>query len=433
MIALSPDQVALADALTAGKNCFVTGSAGTGKTFTIRSWLDYLERAGKSGDVAVTASTGIAATHLAGRTIHSWSGAGLCDRPAATIAHGEYWRHIVKGRIQATKRLLIDEISMLDGAAFSLISRLCGIAKGNREPFGGLQVVLVGDLAQLPPVEEEQRGFAFETQEWNALKLETHELTHVFRQADRPFVAALQEVRVGKISDEALALLEGRVRAFDPDAVPAAVRLMTHNAQVEEVNLRKLAALAGEEHVYTAQEEGDPKGLEALDKHCLSPRVLKLKVGARVMFTKNHTDGYWANGTLGTVTDCGAHAVTVAIDGKPSLRVEQVDFKLKTTFDAQGRDKEVVRWQIPLRLAWAITVHKSQGMTIPRVSVELARAFAPGQAYVALSRAGSLEGLNIEAWSGRASVHAHPAVLRYLGVDSAPKWDETLLSDALEI
>ena len=414
------DQAEAIRKLEAGENVFLTGPAGVGKTFTLNQWLQGRGREG----VAVTASTGIAATHIGGCTVHKWSGCGIAKSKASTIAGKWWWRERVAPYIKDTDVLIIDEISMLDGVTFELIGELCRRARKQPVglPFGGLQLVLVGDMGQLSPVEEEERGFAFETDTWWDLDIQVVELTKVMRQRDAGFVQVLREVRDGTMSPRSYEILSSRVGAFDPEDQEA-VRVMTHNAQVDRVNAARLDALPGEERVFEAIEEGDnPEAIKRLDKNCLSPRKLRLKENARVMLTKNHRGGLYVNGSLGHVVgwdeDYGDGAVVVALDDGGQVTVhrdEWVNTKTMTVKGGKPYEKvEARRVQFPLRLAWAITAHKVQGMTLGRVSVNLTHTFAPGQAYVALSRVKTLDGLNIEGWRGHESIIAHPTVSAFM-------------------
>jgi ATP-dependent exoDNAse (exonuclease V) alpha subunit len=416
-VSMTPNegQQAAIDDIESGASVFLTGDAGTGKTFTVNA---FLERTNKR--VAVTASTGIAATHLNGVTIHSWSGFGIGEEPPEQIAKQRWWQYARRQMIAETDVLLIDEISMLDAYAFASIDRLCQLARGNRKPFGGLQVVLVGDMGQLAPVDEVNKGFAFETEAWWLVGIKTIRLRQVMRQKDVLFARVLSQVRDGTLDHDGFKVLDARVRAFDPDEQKA-VRLTTHNNLVDSVNTRKLEQLSGKAMLLKAIETGEGKHLAQIDKNCLSPRELWLKPQARVMFTKNDREGRFCNGTLGTVEKIEKETITVRADGGDEkqrvITVGRMDWKMKgPPVDKRTGEMTVLakREQYPLRLAWAITVHKSQGMTLDTVSADLANCFAPGQAYVALSRARTLEGLNIEAWKGPASIKAHPVVADFM-------------------
>jgi ATP-dependent DNA helicase PIF1 len=415
----SGEQSGAIDSLNRGDNIFLTGVAGTGKTATLNHFLDKTDKR-----VAVTASTGIAATHLGGQTIHSWSGCGRCDQSAEEIANLPFWKYNRRKDIAECQVLVIDEISMLDGIAFELIGDLVAKAKGSTTPFYATQLIVVGDMGQLAPVQEGANGFAFETTTWWDSKIKSIELREVRRQKDVLFSGMLRGVRDGTLSVEGEKMLSARVRAFDPDAAQA-VRLMTHNAQVDGINTHRLAAMPGASRCFTSKDIGKEPHITKLDKDCLAPRHLYLKEGARVMFVKNDKGGRFVNGTLGTVTklperDDGSQTMKVKIDSaEAEIDVERQEWNLTggNVESKDGKKKKSVlaqRVQYPLRLAWAITIHKSQGMSLDRVSVDLGDCFAPGQAYVALSRARTLEGLNIERWQGRRSIIAHPTVMKFV-------------------
>lgn len=402
---LSEEQWRVIDLINAGKNVFLTGVAGTGKSYLLNAWLSAKWR----GDVALTASTGIAATHINGRTVHSWCGCGIGNKEAETISYGHKWHEETRLRIAATKVLVLDEIGMIDGATFELIEKLCRIARERMtEPFGGLQVILVGDMGQLAPVED-QNCFAFESPVWWEANLHMIELKEVHRQEEKVFVDLLRKIRMGQIDQSGLAMIHKRIKAFDPDAAPAAMRVTTHNNKAEIINDQKLRALPGPLSTYHAEEHGEEWALEQLNNSCLSPRKLELKIGARVMFTRNETGGLYVNGTMGTVTKATADRIVVTTDKGREIYVAEADWELEFS----GGDK-ATRKQYPLRLAYALTIHKGQGCTFDRISIDLGDAFAPGQAYVALSRARTLEGLNIERWGGARSIITHPTVQKFI-------------------
>jgi intein/homing endonuclease len=344
--------------------------------------------------------------------------------------------------------IVVSNCSMLDGRALHYVDRLCRAARmDSSTPFGGLQVVAVGDFAQLPPVELDEHGFAFESDSWAQAKFRTVELTRVMRaRGDEWYVWLLRCLRQGTLPPEARRILEQRHHAFDPETAgedgAGATRLMTHNRDVDYINQRKLEALAGEKFTYKAVETGETELLGMIDKSCGSPRSLELKVGARVMFTRNDQGGRWVNGSLGVVTELKPmpektvlsepdddleyeSPIRVKILGEEDdLGVEPAEWTTdKKVVDHTGkktaagdpalRTVSAIRRQFPLRLAWAVTIHRAQGATLPLVSVDLGKTFAPGQAYVALSRCTSLYGLNIERWE-HTSVFAHPRALAFM-------------------
>lgn len=409
---LSDEQKVVVAALDAGRNIFLTGVGGTGKTYCLGAWLAAL--AGKKR-VAVTASTGIAALNLGGQTIHSWTGFGIGEKKVEELVMSIRWQDYAAPRMREADVLVLDEVSMISARHLNAFDMLCRHARCCEESFGGLQVVLVGDFGQLPPVSKGDappEKFAFRAAAWRGANLEVHELREVRRQSEAGFVRALTEARDGKLAPDSLKLFESRVRAYDPDAAPEPVRVFTHNRQVDEMNERRLAALTGSAVAFQAQEFGHESLLARIDKDCLSPRVLSLKVGARVMFTRNDQAGRFCNGTLGTVrsmVESGFFKQEQVVVGLDDGR--EVYLKERAAWEIKDGDRVVAsRKQLPLKLAWAATVHKTQGQTIDRISVDLSRVFEHGQGYVAVSRARSAAGLNIEAWRGAATFSAHPEV-----------------------
>ena len=377
-IELSSGQQKAMSHLEEGRNVFLTGVAGTGKTLILNSWLHTQD----PNRVAVTASTGIAATHLGGRTVHAWSGCGIGERQVSEIVYTKYWRDKVAPVIAHTKTLVIDEISMLDGKIFQLVDHLCRKGRHKHLPFGGLQVILVGDMGQLPPVEADRHGFVFQTQAWKDLGLLTVRLNTIVRQDDKEFSDLLSRVRLGKITDHDVSVLESRVGAFDPESANAC-RLMTHRAQAATINEQRLATTAGRKRVFCSRDTAKtPNHRKLLEKTCLSPERLELKVGARVMFTKNG-DNY-VNGTIGTIEELSKKGgvVSVRLSGSGALIfVEPVTWKIEGSVTVKTGGKERVekqtiasRKQYPLVLAWAITIHKCIS---PDMMVDTDQGFIP--------------------------------------------------------
>lgn len=387
--------------LTMGKNVFLTGAAGSGKTFLLNRYIHWLRE--RSIEPAITASTGIAATHINGQTIHSWSGIGIKDHLSAyDIDRIEQNERLVK-RFDATQVIIIDEVSMLSANTLDMVDKVLRAGTRTYEPFGGKQVVLCGDFFQLPPVVRSggDTPFAFAGSTWNDLQLHVCYLTQQYRQEGGILLELLNNIRSGMVTDEQCGLLEKRVGTEAPDNIP---HLYTHNVDVDKLNNERLAALPGTMKHFTMRTKGSKKRVEMIKKTLLVPEVLQLKKGAAVMFVKNHPAGMYVNGTLGTVTNFryGAPRVQTrdgrTIDAEPeSWRIEEGDtVKAEVT-------------QVPLRLAWAVTIHKSQGMTLNAARIDLSKTFVPGQGYVALSRIRSLEGVFLEGISNLAYAR-HPAV-----------------------
>lgn len=385
------------DILKTGANVFLTGEPGSGKTYVINRYIAWLEAANLA--VAVTASTGIAATHIGGMTIHSWSGIGIRDalteRDLDTIASKEKTAR----RIKKAHVLVIDEISMLDGTVLDMVDQVCRAVRRQATPFGGLQVVFVGDFFQLPPVT--RRGdtmrYAFESRAWDEAKPLPCYLTEQYRQDDEMFVGLLKSIRANDVEESHYTLLSEQTDIGYEDIEPT--KLYTHNADVDAVNSAQLASLASAPVTFTMEGRGNKQLLAGLVKNCLSPESLVLKEEAMVMCTKNNFDAGYVNGTLGRIVRFDS------TDGFPVIRTATGrEVKVTATSWSVAEDGKVLAevTQVPLRLAWAITVHKSQGMSLDAAEIDLSRAFVYGQGYVALSRVRTLQGLKMLGMSANA-------------------------------
>jgi ATP-dependent DNA helicase PIF1 len=414
-----------AEALTilkTGANVFLTGEPGSGKTHTTNEFVAYLRE--HNIEPSICASTGIAATHIKGMTIHSWSGIGIKDRLSAydldKIASNE---RIVK-RVLHAHVLIIDEISMLSAGTFEMVEAVCRTIRRNSQPFGGLQVVLVGDFFQLPPVVKDRRprdeeseeilfeeevpktNFAYTSRAWAALNPIICYLGEQHRQEDDTFLEVLSAIRSGTHTDKERAHIEARV--VRSEVLPEnAVRLFPHNADVDRINTAELSKIDGAGRSYSMKSMGPATAVETLKKGCLSPELLQLKVGAAVMFTKNSPSGSFVNGTLGVVTRYAENGVPVVktLSGR-HIMAEPMEWPLEE--DGKVKAKII---QVPLRLAWAITVHKSQGMSLDSAVIDLSGAFEYGQGYVALSRVRTLKGLYLLGINERA-LEVHPEALK---------------------
>lgn len=386
--------------LKSGKNVLLTGSAGTGKTYVLNQYIQYLKS--HKIPVAVTASTGIAATHLNGMTIHSWSGIGVKDAlQHADLKHMQ-GRSYLKKNLENVKVLIIDEISMLHRRQFELVDLVLRTFKKNELPFGGIQLVLCGDFFQLPPVtdrqEENRERFAFMSPLWVQAEMVVCYLTEQYRQqSGNDLNDILNEIRSGLVTPESLRKLEATKENI---LMGSATRLFTHNADVDDLNFRYLEELPGSKKQYQARTKGNRKLLETLKKTVLTYETLPLKIGSKVMFVKNNYEEGYMNGTLGEVVSYAEDTALPVVrlnDGREVVAEEQV----WSVDDEKGRPLATFT-QVPLRLAWAITVHKSQGMTLDAAEVDLSKTFEKGQGYVALSRLRSLEGLKLNGINLRA-------------------------------
>lgn len=401
--------------LKTGVNVFLTGEPGSGKTHIVNQYVQYLRERGV--EPAITASTGIAATHIGGYTIHSWSGVGVKKHLSDYDIEMLLSKEKTAKRIIGAKVLIIDEISMLDGEMLANVDRVLRALRRRplmeEEPFGGLQVIFVGDFFQLPPVlswedrgvsEEKKSVFAFAAASWKAANPVVCYLSEQHRQEDPALLDLLVNMRRGTLDDSHYENLNSRLGVM-PDG-DVATRLYTHNAAVDEINARELSELEEKEHRYEMQSQGARALVEALKNHCLSPQTLALKEGAKVMFTRNNFDVGYVNGTLGTVAgfDDGGLPIVETRSGRTIL-VDAIDWTI------QDGNKILAKiTQLPLRLAWAITVHKSQGMSLDAAIIDLGAAFEYGQGYVAISRVRTLSGLYLERIGDRALM-LHPSVV----------------------
>lgn len=403
--------------LKTGANVFLTGEPGSGKTHTINQYVSWLRE--HDIEPAITASTGIAATHIGGMTIHSWSGIGVKKRLTNYDLDQIAQNKRIYERMRETKILIIDEVSMLSGTMLSMVEAVCRVVRRVEKPFGGLQVILVGDFFQLPPVQkrdeqEEQESlsldttdgqFAFESSAWQSMKPLICYLSEQHRQEDGAFLEFLSAIRHGTVGEMHKELLRTR---YSPVPRGGITQLYSHNADVDSINNAQLEKLEREVWRASMQSRGPEKLVETLKRGCLSPEVLSLKIGARVMFTKNDLQGQkFVNGTLGTVTDfvkeSGLPVVKKNTGG--TMIVEPMDWNLTDGGTVLARIT-----QVPLRLAWAMTVHKSQGMSLDAAHMDLSHTFEYGQGYVALSRVRTLAGLSIAGLNDKALM-VHPRIL----------------------
>lgn len=404
--------------LKTGANVFLTGEPGSGKTHTVNRFVAWLR--GRGVEPAVTASTGIAATHINGHTIHSWSGIGVRRELTKSDLHRITNNKRVANRVRNTHTLIIDEVSMLSARTFSMVETACRGVRGGTAPFGGLQIVLVGDFFQLPPVvaraEDDleptlfeasgarQNLFAFDSPAWRALNPMVCYLSEQYRQNDAIFLDILSAIRSRTVSAQHRKLLKTR---FAQQASDGTTQFFSHNSDVDRVNGAKLLKLPGDTHTFIMESRGPKQLVERLARGCLSPEKLILKIGARVMFTKNDIRQHrFVNGTLGTIIGFRKE------DGYPIVKTnsgwtifaEPAEWSIEESGQILARVS-----QIPLRLAWAITVHKSQGMSLDSAHMDLSDAFEHGQGYVAISRVRTLDGLSLAGFNERA-LEVHPKI-----------------------
>lgn len=392
------------DILKLGHNVFLTGAAGSGKTYVLNQFIAHL-RKHKIG-VGVTASTGIAATHLGGMTIHSWAGIGIKDSLNSDDLDKLLTKSRLKTRFAKTKILIIDEVSMLHGTRLDMLDQVCRAFKDDTKPFGGLQVVLCGDLFQLPPVTKNRElpDFVHKSDAWRSMKLHVCYLDEQHRQDDNQLLSVLSAIRSNEVDESHFLDLQEKFRK--PPADLTITRLYTHNSAVDEINQDELDRLDTKRQTYTMTTKGAKKVVASMINSCLAPELLVLKLGTEVMFVANNPKEGYVNGTRGQVVgfDDETKAPLVATPNKTYV-VEPFSWQL-----VDGDRIVAELRQLPLRLAWAITIHKSQGMSLDAAEIDLSKSFEPGMGYVALSRVRNLDGLYIKGMNNQAMV-VHPEIL----------------------
>ena len=373
--------------LLSGQSALLTGPAGAGKTFVLNKFIQYAKSEGKH--VSITATTGLAATHLGGNTIHSWSGIGVHD-----VLPSGFVEHISKTRreiIEKTDVLIIDEISMLHDFRLDMVDEACRLIRKRDEPFGGIQLVMSGDFFQLPPINRpngRSGGFVVHSNVWQELDPVILYLEEQYRQDDETLLEILNALRDDDIRRHHAETLLARVEAQPEDE--NITELHTVNIDVDTLNVRRLQTLDSEEKMYTQVSTGAQNYVDTLQRSVLAPSELLLKKGALVMAVKNSPARAYVNGSIGTVTDFepGTEYPVVEFKNGRTVTMTPESWELR-----DGDRKRASISQVPLRLAWAITVHKSQGMTLDAAKIDLRKAFVPGMGYVALSRVKNLENL----------------------------------------
>lgn len=393
--------------MMSGANVFLTGAPGAGKTYVLNQFIQEAARQHKT--VAVTASTGIAATHIGGGTIHSWSGLGIRDYLEPRDMHQLSGNAKLVKRYNATDILVIDEVSMLHGNRLNMINQVCKLLRKSDLPFGGIQVILVGDLFQLPPVNRDSSmvDFAHMSDAWRELNLHICYINEQHRQTGDGLLSLLEAMRTGEIEEMHQEIINERLGTKPADDQKL-TRLYAHNVDIDSVNQRHLNAINSDVYEYTMDTTGPSVKVEQLQRSVLAPEVLELKVGAEVMFVANNASGKFVNGTRGTVIKFDADdQPAVRLQNGKLITVEPHSWKL----EEDGRVRAEVS-QLPLRLAWAITIHKSQGMSLDAALVDLSRSFTPGMGYVALSRVRSLDGLFLTGINAMA-LRLHPDIYEF--------------------
>ena len=382
------------DLLNKSENVFLTGVAGSGKSFLLSHFL----KDKNSKTHPVVASTGAAAVLVKGVTFHSYFGLGIMEGgPEKTIQRALKDGRLKK-RINNVDTIIIDEISMIPGVALEIAENICREIRKSEVPWGGIRIIAVGDFGQLPPVSIGSRikDWAFQNHTWEKTNFQVAYLKTIMRTQDEKFLRVLNFVRNGKVNFEVNEFLNSRIRK--PTDNFTGTILFSHRASVEDYNIKQLQNLPGDLLTFKTAYSGAEKAQEAMKKAAPVPEVLQLKIGALVMIRRNDPQGAYVNGSLATVLS--------AKEGE--LRVELLNGNRVTlepeTFSYMNAESEVVAAaeNFPVNLAWATTIHKSQGVTLDAATIDLSRIFEAGQAYVALSRVKNADALYLSGWNPSA-------------------------------
>ena len=378
-------------------NLYITGNAGTGKSTFLKCFRENTEK-----NIAVLAPTGKAAINCGGQTIHSFFAF-----PSALLTEDKIHKHRNAGKFKALDILVIDEVSMVRADLMDAIDTSLRLNRNNWAPFGGVQVILFGDLAQLPPVvkDAEMRDFFefiyespyfFSASVFDQITFQILEFTKIYRQQDPEFINILNKIRVGRYDDESLEILNKRLLKINTKrGLKDVITLTTTINQSNLINIEKLSKLKTKEKYYEAEITG-----KFPDDSLPSEQKLTLKVGAQVMMLKNDSKKRWVNGTLARIKKLNPDEIIVEINKLDYKITREAWNNIEYVLDritGEFEEKIVGTFkQFPLRLAYAITIHKCQGMTLDKVLIDLStRAFASGQIYVALSRCKSLSGIHL--------------------------------------
>lgn len=427
----SEDVKKIIELINQGKNLFITGGAGTGKSYI----LNILRQRYR---IAVTSTTGISAISIKGQTIHSWSGIGIANQEIENIVKKILSSPALERQIKYCRLLAIDEISMLDGYTFDYLNEVLKKVRENDEPFGGIKVLLFGDFLQLPPVEEKTKGYCFNSKAWTELSLSTVVLNKIYRQEELSFVETLNNARHGIVTQDDYELLAARevTSNYDDSNI---LHLFSKKDQANHYNTVKLMKLnsfemcyTSKDVIYTYRKDGTPSDniivdnpnnlnkyhlgiFQTLERDCRASNLLKLKKGCRVILLKNiDFKRNLVNGSTGAIAELGNDFITIDFDCGSRYTMTSKD---KYEYWSEGVLK-ATREQYPLSLAYGVTIHKSQGMTLGAVVIDFNKIFAFGQAYVALSRVKTLKGLYLKGFAPNKIVASDKAVKFYNDIES---------------
>lgn len=415
MFELNNSQKAAMEKLMEGGNVFLTGAAGTGKSFLMRQYLS------ESGErPTMLATTGVAAIILGGRTFHAFFSLWDFGSPYAQMIQSALNNQRMLYRVRGAETIVIDEVSMLDARTMNAGEEIARIVRGNDAPWGGLRVIAVGDFCQLPPVDPGRKdgdpiNWVFNADVWKRTGFETVQLTEVMRTGDTHFMDLLGKVRSGVIDDDVKAFLQKQNITEEQARNIEGSRIFARKVQVEKYNKMKLAAIDAPSEVFHAQISGQESLLEKdankskLLKSMPVDEVIELKKGALVMIRANNTDQGYANGSLAHYEGCeNGMMEVVLVDSGMAVYLEKKTYEYK---DGDGKVRASAE-QYPVSLAWATTIHKAQGATLDCVIADIRNLWESGQAYVAMSRTKTAEKFYVLNWNAR-SVLLDPQVRKF--------------------
>ncbi len=413
------------DAAMTNQNVFISGPGGVGKSFVLRAITEEFKL--RNRRYRVTASTGVAALNVGGITIHSLLSTGISGSAAEVQPLlGTRQFHRAMERLQWVESIIVDEISMLSGDYVQMLDFWLKQVRSNPEPFGGCQMIFCGDFLQLPPVEKREKPvewqYAFQSPAWKEADFKEVDMHFSWRQEDQTFVNALNIVRFGDYPKNVRKLLRPCVGR----ELEMPTHLVCTNKEADEINFARLLAHEGteytakplfsiEKHYIKSKPEWASELKVRMAKDSLTDNPLRIKVGVPVLMLKNHSDLQYVNGTRGIVdsVELFEHGeidfISVKLDDGSVIQVHKVEY---TKFNADG-EREAFMRHFPMRLGWALTIHKSQGLTLDNVEIDLGRGFAYGQAYVALSRMKNLEGLALTDAIDPNIVKADPELVEF--------------------
>ena len=408
-VQLTAEQQEVITKVMQGKgNYFITGPAGAGKSVVLNQLKELMQKQGLS--VGVCAPTGIAASHIGGQTINSLLGIGPKENKYI-FPNGREKLAMICG----LDVLIIDEVSMLSAEVLDHVDRMLKTIRNQRfEPFGGVRIVAFGDMYQLKPIQAEM---PFKAVSWNLKKLE---LTKIHRQSDGPWKDVLEAMKHNKLTSEQIAWLNKRVGIRND-----ASRICLRNSDVDNWNNKKLEGIKGKEYIFNAEKACNSDVDEAeIKKNSTMPEVLKLKVGAKVMMLNNDRDGRWVNGSQGYVESLVPYVQVRINDEVHAVDIHSADLVEPVTIEVENEDGTITKTvekrtvgyfrQYPMRLGYAVTIHKSQGMTLEQAEINLGNSGMPGLAYVAFSRIKTYEGMFLAHKLERFHINTDAGVKKFM-------------------